>query len=50
VGYEIGASGERLPNFYMNELDNKLIPVIHNAALHSHNSPVVLELVFHIIE
>lgn len=41
---------ERLPDFYMNDLDNELIPVIHNAGSHSQDGPVVLELIFFIIE
>ena len=49
VGYEVGANGEKLPDFYMNDLDNELIPVIHNAAAHSQGSAVILELVFHVI-
>ncbi|XP_074641262.1 uncharacterized protein LOC141899011 [Tubulanus polymorphus] len=50
VGYEIGANGEKLPSAYMNELDNELIPVIHNAASNNNDNPVTLELVFHILE
>lgn len=50
VGYEIGSNGDKLPDFYMNDLDNELIPVIHNAASHSQEGRVVLELIFHVIE
>ena len=50
VGYEIGAGNDKLPGHYMNDLDNELIPVIHNAASHSQEGPVTLELVFHILE
>ena len=50
VGYEIGANGDRLPDFYMNELDSELIPVIHNAGSNNQEGPVVLELIFHVIE
>ncbi|XP_064625104.1 zinc finger FYVE domain-containing protein 9-like isoform X2 [Lineus longissimus] len=50
VGYEIGSNGEKLPSLYMNDLDNELIPVIHNAASNSHDSPITLELIFHILE
>ena len=46
----MGAGGEKLPDLYMNDLDNELIPVIHNAASNSQNGSVVLELIFHIIE
>lgn len=50
VGYEIGSNGVKLPDFYMNDLDNELIPVIHNAASHSQDGPIVLELIFHILD
>ena len=49
MGYEVGANGEKLASFYMNDLDSELIPVIHNAAAHSQQSSVVLELVFHVV-
>ncbi len=51
VGYEAGAGGERLPDFYMNDLDNELIPVIHSAAVSSSGgAPVCIELIFHVID
>ncbi|XP_041359880.1 zinc finger FYVE domain-containing protein 16-like isoform X2 [Gigantopelta aegis] len=50
VEYEIGANGEKLPDFYMNELDSALIPVIHNAASQSQEGPIALELIFYILE
>ena len=50
VGYEIGASGQKLPDVYMNELDNELIPVIHSAAANSQEGPVTLELILFIID
>ncbi|ELT98136.1 hypothetical protein CAPTEDRAFT_178790 [Capitella teleta] len=50
VGYEVGSNGQRLPDFCMNDLDNELIAVIHNAASHTQDAPVLLELVFHIVE
>ena len=48
--YEVGSNGTRLPDEYMDVLDSALIPVIHNAATHNQDGPVVLELIFHIIE
>ncbi|KAG1662248.1 Zinc finger FYVE domain-containing protein 9 [Nymphon striatum] len=50
VEYEVGANGEKLPNFYMNDLDSQLVPVIHGAASNSHDGVVILELVFFILE
>ncbi|XP_029639814.1 uncharacterized protein LOC115214902 isoform X2 [Octopus sinensis] len=50
VGYEIGSNGTKLPDFYMNDLDSELIPVIHNATSHSQDGPISLELIFHILD
>ncbi|XP_038066295.1 uncharacterized protein LOC119736358 [Patiria miniata] len=50
VGYEAGSKGEVLPPVYMNELDNELIPVLHNAVSQHEGGPVVMELVFYIID
>ncbi|GAB1600623.1 uncharacterized protein LOC115214902 isoform X1 [Argonauta hians] len=50
VGYEIGSNGAKLPDFYMNDLDSELIPVIHNATSHSQDGPISLELIFHILD
>lgn len=50
VGYEIGANGERLPDLYMNDLDNELIPVIHSAASQNRGGAIILELIFHILD
>ncbi|KAL8571467.1 hypothetical protein ACOMHN_051173 [Nucella lapillus] len=49
VGYEVGSNGERLPDFYINDLDNALIPVIHSAITSSQDGPIVLELLLHVI-
>ena len=48
VGYEAGAGGERLPDIYMNDLDNELIPVMHRATQQNHVG-TVLELIFQIL-
>ncbi|XP_076051266.1 smad anchor for receptor activation isoform X2 [Oratosquilla oratoria] len=52
VGYECGGCGERLPGVCMKDLDAELIPVIHRAAanLTSDHQPIVLELLFHIMQ
>ncbi|XP_021342255.1 uncharacterized protein LOC110442795 isoform X2 [Mizuhopecten yessoensis] len=50
VGYEIGANEDKLPDAYMNDLDNELIPVIHSAASQSHGGAIVLELIFHVLK
>ncbi|XP_068208991.1 zinc finger FYVE domain-containing protein 16-like isoform X2 [Palaemon carinicauda] len=50
VGYEAGSSGSRLPAPCMNDLDTELIPVIHRAAANVTDEPIILELVFHIME
>lgn len=49
VGYEVGSNGQRLSDFYMNDLDNALIPVIHGAVSTSRDGPIVLELILHVI-
>lgn len=33
----------------MNDLDNELIPVIHNAASLNQEGPITLELIFYIL-
>ncbi|XP_781105.3 uncharacterized protein LOC575625 isoform X1 [Strongylocentrotus purpuratus] len=50
VGYESGSKGQLLPPHYMNSLDNELIPVVHGAVSQHEGAPVVLELIFHIID
>jgi len=50
VGYEAGSNGEHLPPIYMNSLDDALIPVLNKAAANSADGPIVLELVFKIME
>jgi len=50
VGYEVGSGGARLPDYCMNVLDEKLIPVINSAVTPpSSGHPVILELIFHIL-
>ncbi|XP_071449797.1 zinc finger FYVE domain-containing protein 16 isoform X2 [Hetaerina americana] len=53
-GYEAGCGGSRLPPIYMNSLDNELVGVLHRIESRpqegSSNSPLVLELLFHLME
>jgi len=50
VGYEVGSGGSRLPDYCMNDLDEKLIPVINSAVNPpSSGQPIVLELIFYIL-
>ncbi|PIK59740.1 hypothetical protein BSL78_03312 [Apostichopus japonicus] len=41
VGYEVGSRGNPLPDQYMNNLDDLLIPVLHNAVSQQEGGPVV---------
>ncbi|XP_071953286.1 uncharacterized protein [Antedon mediterranea] len=50
VGYEAGSNGKALPSSYMNSLDNEMIPVLHNAVSQFEEGPVIMELIFHIID
>lgn len=50
VGYEVGSGGSRLPQACMNHLDAELIPVIHRAAANITDQPIILELIFYILE
>ncbi|KAK4319824.1 hypothetical protein Pmani_009271 [Petrolisthes manimaculis] len=50
VGYEAGSGGRRLPDPCMRDLDAELIPVIHRAASNITQEPIILELLFHILE
>lgn len=50
VGYQAGSNGQPLPSQYMNDLDSALVPVIHGGACQLSEGPVVMELVFYILE
>lgn len=50
VGYEVGSRGTPLPDQYMNNLDDLLIPVLHNAVSQQEGGPIVLELIFYILD
>ncbi|XP_040197527.1 zinc finger FYVE domain-containing protein 16 isoform X2 [Rana temporaria] len=50
VEYRAGSGGQLLPQVYLNDLDSALIPVIHNRTSDSSILPLVIELVFYLIE
>ncbi|XP_075412097.1 zinc finger FYVE domain-containing protein 9 isoform X2 [Tenrec ecaudatus] len=50
VGYQAGSNGQPLPSQYMNDLDSALVPVIHGGACQLSEGPVVMELVFYLLE
>ncbi|XP_039615173.1 zinc finger FYVE domain-containing protein 16 isoform X2 [Polypterus senegalus] len=50
VEYQAGSGGKLLPQAYMNELDNVLIPVIHGGNVALLHYPVELEFIFFITE
>ncbi|KAM4895660.1 zinc finger FYVE domain-containing protein 9 [Sylvia borin] len=50
VGYQAGSNGQLLPPQYMNDLDSALVPVIHGGACQLSEGPVIMELIFYILE
>ncbi|XP_072272323.1 zinc finger FYVE domain-containing protein 16 isoform X2 [Pyxicephalus adspersus] len=50
VEYRAGSGGQLLPQVYLNDLDSALIPVIHNRTSDSSILPLVMELIFYLIE
>nr|XP_044995139.1 zinc finger FYVE domain-containing protein 9 isoform X2 [Jaculus jaculus] len=50
VGYQAGSNGQPLPSQYMKDLDSALVPVIHGGACQLSEGPVVLELIFYLLE
>uniref|UniRef100_A0A674A4H0 Zinc finger FYVE-type containing 9 n=1 Tax=Salmo trutta TaxID=8032 RepID=A0A674A4H0_SALTR len=50
VGYLAGSNSQPLPSRYLSDLDSTLIPVIHRGACQLSEGPVVMELVFYILE
>ncbi|XP_059333808.1 zinc finger FYVE domain-containing protein 9 isoform X2 [Ammospiza nelsoni] len=50
VGYQAGSNGQPLPSQYMNDLDSALVPVIHGGACQLSEGPVIMELIFYILE
>ncbi|KAK6484287.1 zinc finger FYVE domain-containing protein 9-like isoform X1 [Huso huso] len=50
VGYQVGSNGQPLLPQYMNDLDSALVPVIHGGACQLSEGPMVMELIFYILE
>ncbi|XP_069080543.1 zinc finger FYVE domain-containing protein 16 isoform X2 [Pleurodeles waltl] len=50
VEYQAGSWGRLLPQRYLNDLDSALIPVIHGRTSDSSSLPLVMELMFFLIE
>ncbi|XP_054914218.1 zinc finger FYVE domain-containing protein 9 isoform X1 [Poeciliopsis prolifica] len=50
VGYLAGSNGQPLLPQYLSDLDSALIPVIHSGACQLSEGPVLMELVFYILE
>ncbi|KAM6948369.1 zinc finger FYVE domain-containing protein 9 [Aplochiton taeniatus] len=50
VGYLAGSNGQPLLPKYLSDLDSALIPVIHGGACQLSEGPVVMELIFYILE
>ncbi|CAB3980722.1 zinc finger FYVE domain-containing 9 isoform X2 [Paramuricea clavata] len=50
VGYIIGSQGSPLPDEMATNLDNELVPAIHNAVNPSSSTPSSMEFLFNIVE
>ncbi|XP_076009242.1 zinc finger FYVE domain-containing protein 9 [Genypterus blacodes] len=50
VGFVAGSNGQPLPAQYLNALDSVLIPVIHSRGRKRNDEPIVMELIFYILE
>lgn len=50
MGYLAGSNGQPLIPQYLSDLDSALIPVIHSGACQLSEGPVVMELIFYILE
>eukprot|EP00063_Salmo_salar_P021909 XP_013996744.1 PREDICTED: zinc finger FYVE domain-containing protein 9-like [Salmo salar] len=50
VGYLAGSNGQPLLPHYLSDLDSTLIPVIHSGACQLSEGPVIMELIFYILE
>uniref|UniRef100_A0A8D0DB33 Zinc finger, FYVE domain containing 9b n=1 Tax=Sander lucioperca TaxID=283035 RepID=A0A8D0DB33_SANLU len=50
VGFVAGSNGQPLPAQYLNALDSVLIPVIHSRGRKRGDKPMVMELIFYILE
>lgn len=50
VGFVAGSNGLPLPAPYLNTLDTVLTPIIHSRGRKRSEGPVVIELIFYILE
>ncbi|XP_053733692.1 zinc finger FYVE domain-containing protein 9 isoform X1 [Synchiropus splendidus] len=50
VGFVAGSNGQPLPAQYLNALDSVMIPVIHSRGRKRDSEPIVMELIFYILE
>ncbi|KAM7410085.1 hypothetical protein PAMA_001503 [Pampus argenteus] len=50
VGFVAGSNGQPLPAQYLNALDSVMIPVIHSRGRKRGDEPIVMELIFYILE
>uniref|UniRef100_A0A667XEA9 Zinc finger, FYVE domain containing 9b n=1 Tax=Myripristis murdjan TaxID=586833 RepID=A0A667XEA9_9TELE len=50
VGFVAGSNGQPLPAQYLNALDSVLIPVMHSRGRKRNDEPIVMELIFYILE
>ncbi|KAM7388351.1 hypothetical protein PAMP_024529 [Pampus punctatissimus] len=50
VGFVAGSNGQPLPAQYLNALDSVMIPVIHSRGRKRGDDPIVMELIFYILE
>ncbi|XP_034439457.1 zinc finger FYVE domain-containing protein 9 isoform X1 [Hippoglossus hippoglossus] len=50
VGFVAGSNGQPLPARYLNALDSVMIPVIHSRGRKRGDEPIVMELIFYILE
>lgn len=50
VGFVAGSNGLPLPAPYLNALETVLIPIIHSRGRKRSEGPVVIELIFYILE
>ena len=50
VGFLAGSNGLPLPAQYLSALDSVLVPVIHSRGRKRGDGPMVMELIFYILE
>lgn len=50
VGYEIGANCQSLSSICINDLDEKLVPILSDTVRRLQKKTVILEFVFYVLE